>query len=276
MPPRGPARAAVGVDGAPGVVGAAPADRLPFAGMPPPRSEPWNATPDPAWRSFVGGDPSPLPPGWYARPVEAVARDLLGCVILSEVDGVPTCGRILETEAYGGAEDPASHAATRRGRTRRNGAMFGPAGTTYLYLIYGIHWCLNVVTGEEGDPQAVLIRSLEPLAGVEAMRRRRGRREELTRGPGRLAQALGVDGGLNGHPLQARPLRILPGGGVQPSAVGVSGRIGIRRARERPHRFYLQGHPGVSSGPHHPGAVPASDGASTVAPRPGAPSSIRK
>jgi DNA-3-methyladenine glycosylase len=244
--------------------------------MPRPPSESWNATPDPAWRSFVEGDPSPLPPAWYARPVEVVARDLLGCVILSEVDGVATSGRILETEAYGGADDPASHAATRRGRTRRNGPMYGPAGTTYLYLIYGIHWCLNAVTGEEGDPQAVLIRSLEPLAGLEAMGGRRGRADELARGPGRLAQALGVDGCLNGHPLQTRPLRILPGAAVRPSAVGVSGRIGIRRARERPHRFYLNGHPGVSSGPHHPGATPAFDGASAVAPRRGAPSSIRK
>jgi DNA-3-methyladenine glycosylase len=189
--------------------------------------------------------------------VEVVARDLLGKVVLSEVGGIRTSGRIVETEAYGGPGDPASHAAVRAGRTPRNAAMYGPPGTAYLYLIYGMHWCLNVVTGEAGDPQAVLIRALEPLEGRGAMVRRRGRHGDLTRGPGRLARALGLDGTLNRHPLQEPPLRLLAGRGAAPGQVGRSGRIGVRKARERPLRFFLRSHPWVSTGPHHPGAPSA-------------------
>jgi DNA-3-methyladenine glycosylase len=185
-----------------------------------------------------------------------VAQDLLGCHLVSEVDGAVTTGRIVETEAYGGPEDPASHAAVRGGRTRRNAPMFGPPGTAYLYRSYGIHWCFNVVTGMERDPQAVLIRALEPLVGLEVMADRRSGRGPLARGPGRLAQALGLDGSLNRHPLQGSPLFILGGEVVEPSEVARSGRIGIRRARERPLRFYLRDHACVSSGPHHPGVLP--------------------
>jgi DNA-3-methyladenine glycosylase len=184
-----------------------------------------------------------------------VAQDLLGCHLISEVGGTVTEGRIVETEAYGGPEDPASHAAVRSGRTRRNAPMFGPPGTAYLYRSYGIHWCFNVVTGREGDPQAVLVRALEPLGGLEVMADRRGGRN-LARGPGCLAQALGLDGSLNRHPLQGSPLFILGGEVVEPSMVARSGRIGIRRAREWPLRFYLRGHACVSSGPHHRGITP--------------------
>ncbi len=220
-----------------------------------------NATPVTAWRSAVGGEMDVLPRGWFARPVDTVARDLLGRILVSEVGGRRVTGRILETEAYGGPEDPASHAATRQGRTRRNAPMFGPPGTAYLYRSYGMHWCFNVVTGVEGDPQAVLVRALEPLSGRPAMEERRGPGRELTRGPGRLAAALGLHGGLNGHALDVPPLRILAGRPIPDTEVGRSGRIGIRRARERPLRFFLRGHPGVSTGPHLPtpatGARPA-------------------
>jgi DNA-3-methyladenine glycosylase len=183
-----------------------------------------------------------------------VAQDLLGCHLVSEVEGVVTEGRIVETEAYGGPEDPASHAAVRSGRTPRNDPMFGPPGTAYLYLSHGVHWCFNVVTGREGEAQAVLIRALEPLVGLEVMAGRRGGRKPLARGPGRLAQALGLDGSLNRHPLQRAPVLLLGGDAVDPAMVASSGRIGIRRARERPLRFYLRDHTCVSTGPHHPGA----------------------
>ena len=217
------------------------------------------------WRGGGGGalfqgalTDSPLSPEGFLRPVERVARDLLGCLVVSEVGGEVTAGQIVETEAYGGAWDPASHASVRSGRTPRNDPMFGPPGTAYLYLCYGVHWCLNVVTGREGEPQAVLIRALKPLAGLEVMERRRGRKEALARGPGRLTQALGLGGGLNGHPLQHAPLILLPGEAVEPGAIARSGRIGIRRAREWRFRFYLRDHSDVSSGPHHPDAASGS------------------
>src|SRR5690606_37279717 len=172
------------------------------------------------WRR-LSGRPAlrPLPPDFYARAADEVARDLLGAVLVSTVGGALVSGRIVETEAYLGPHDPASHAAERIGRTARNAVMFGPPGIAYVYRIYGLHWCLNAVTGEEGYPAAVLIRALEPLDGIDVMRRRRwggdggaagaGRRRpdrELTSGPARLADALAIDGTLNGHPLQSPPL----------------------------------------------------------------------
>ncbi len=187
-----------------------------------------------------------LPLSFYRRPVAVVARELLGCRLVSDVDGVRTAGVVVETEAYGGSDDPASHAATRSGRTDRNAAMFGPAGRAYVYRSYGVHWCMNVVTGGEGDPQAVLLRALAPLEGVEAMARRRGREAALTAGPGRLCQALAITGALYGHDLSRPPLRLLPGTPVPDEAVAVSGRIGIRHATERLLRFHVRGDPNVS------------------------------
>jgi len=180
------------------------------------------------------------------RSAPEVARDLLGAILVSTIDGVRTSGRIVETEAYLGPDDPASHAATRSGRTVRNSPMFGPGGTTYVYLIYGMHWCFNVVTGDTDDPQAVLIRALEPLEGQGNMARRRSRSRNLTDGPGRLCQALGITGELNGHLLSRPPLRLLPGIEVPDSAVGTSGRIGIREARDWPLRYYVAHHQSVS------------------------------
>lgn len=177
-----------------------------------------------------------------------VARDLLGSCLLSTVEGRRCAGVIVETEAYGGPSDPASHAATASGVTPRNRAMFGPPGRAYVYRSYGMHWCLNVVTGQEGQGQAVLLRGLLPIEGEEVMLSRRGRRP-LAEGPGRLAQALGVTDALYGHDLGCPPLRLLPGWSVSDDRVAVSGRIGIKWAAEWPHRFYVRGCDGVSRRP---------------------------
>ena len=191
--------------------------------------------------------PAPHPPGFYARSAEDVARDLLGDIVVSTVDGVRTSGRIVEAEAYIGPEDDASHAAARIGRTQRNGAMYGPPGLAYVYLIYGMYWCLNTVTTREDFPAAVLIRALEPLEGTETMRARRAGRSDrdLARGPGRLCQALGINGALNAHFLDREPLVILPGEPVRD--IVATPRIGITRAADWPLRFIEAGSPWVSS-----------------------------
>jgi DNA-3-methyladenine glycosylase len=197
------------------------------------------------WRE--GARPSSFfPPHFFEWPVAEVARHLLGARLVSTVDGLRTSGVIVEAEAYGGGDDPASHAATRVGRTERNRAMFGPPGRAYVYRIYGMHWCVNVVTGSEGDPQAVLLRGIEPLEGAEVMAHRRHGARPLAAGPGRLCQALGITGDLYGHDLNAPPLVLEPGWAVPDAAVGVSGRIGVRAAAELPLRFYVRGASGVT------------------------------
>lgn len=184
-----------------------------------------------------------------AGDAAAAARGLLGGVLVSSLGGARVAGRIVETEAYVGPDDPASHAARRIGRTARNAAMFGPHGTAYVYRSYGIHWCLNVVTGRVGDPAAVLIRALEPLEGRGAMLARRRGRLPLASGPGRLTEALGVTGALDGHDLRLGPLRLMEGDPLEADAVGVSGRIGISVAKDWPLRFYIRGNPHVSGSP---------------------------
>ncbi len=175
-----------------------------------------------------------------------MARSLLGACLVSTVGGERTAGVIVETEAYGGSDDPASHAATVSGVTARNDAMFGPAGRAYVYRSYGVHWCMNVVTGREGEAQAVLIRGLEPLAGEACMRRRRRGREPIGAGPGRLSEALGITGELYGHDLREAPLVLLAGWNVADAHVGSSGRVGVSAAPDRPYRFYVRGSAGVS------------------------------
>ena len=187
-----------------------------------------------------------LPTAFFARRVTVVARELLGVRLVSTVDGVTTSGVIVETEAYQGREDPASHAATLVGRTARNAALFGPPGRAYVYRIYGMHWCANVVTGAEGDPQAVLIRALDPLLGVEEMRRRRGGAGGLTSGPGRLCQALGITGAFYGHDLSLPPLALRQGWMVPDDRVERSGRIGVSAAADWPFRFFVRDCPEVS------------------------------
>ncbi|MEX2583410.1 MAG: DNA-3-methyladenine glycosylase [Gemmatimonadota bacterium] len=191
-----------------------------------------------------------FPEPFYARPAEVVARDLLGAVLLSSVDGVVTAGTIVETEAYVGPEDDASHAAARIGRTLRNEAMFGAPGTAYVYRIYGIHWCLNAVTDSPGHPAAVLLRAAAPITGLETARRRRGpvADAQLMRGPGNLCRALGITGELNGRSLIGGPVRILPGEPLPEQEVARGPRVGITRAVDLPLRFWVRGSAAVSRG----------------------------
>jgi DNA-3-methyladenine glycosylase len=183
-----------------------------------------------------------LPVAFFDRTAEEVASDLLGVVLESTLGGALTAGRIVETEAYIGPHDAASHAAERTGRTRRNEPMFGAPGTAYIYRIYGLHWCFNVVTGPVGYPAAVLIRAVEPLAGIEVMRARRGGRvrdRELASGPGKLAQAMAITGALNGHSLREPPLRLLAGEPVDARLVARGPRIGVTGAVDWPLRFSI-------------------------------------
>ncbi len=155
-------------------------------------------------------------------------------------------GVIVETEAYAGPGDPASHAATRKGRTERNRAMFGPPGRAYVYRSYGVHWCMNVVTGREGEAQAVLVRGVEPLEGEAVMSARRGGAKPLAAGPGRLCVALGITDALYGHDLRRPPLTLLAGWTVPDQSVGVSRRVGVSVAVDWPFRFFVRGSHGVS------------------------------
>ncbi len=170
------------------------------------------------------------PRAFFERPVAEVARALLG----AELRVGATAGEIVEVEFYDGA-DPASH--SYRGQTPRNGAMFGPGGRLYVYRSYGVHWCCNIVCEAEGSGAAVLIRALRPVRGLAAMRRRRGRDDErqLCAGPGRLCQALGIDGTLDGVPIGAAGVGLRPA--EVPPVVCSGPRIGISVATERPWRL---------------------------------------
>ncbi|MEB0110979.1 DNA-3-methyladenine glycosylase [Variovorax sp. RTB1] len=173
----------------------------------------------------------------FDAPPEEVAQHLIGVTLL--VDGVG--GRIVETEAYD-RDDPASHSFS--GPTSRNASMFGSPGRAYVYRSYGIHWCLNFVCREKGHGAAVLIRAIEPTMGLDRMRERRGLDEArlLCAGPGRLAQALGIDDGFNGKPLDAPPFLLIAPPDGEPDAVVDAGlRIGISKAIDTPWRFGEKG-----------------------------------
>ncbi|HEU5259821.1 MAG TPA: DNA-3-methyladenine glycosylase [Gemmatimonadales bacterium] len=188
-----------------------------------------------------------LPASFYARPTPEVARGLLGQILVSAVGGRPVAGRIVETEAYVGPDDPACHGYRAR-KTRRNASLFGAPGTAYVYFTYGMHWCLNAVTETEGFPAAVLIRALEPLEGVATMQRRRGavREGQLCSGPARLCEALAVTGRLDGASLERGVLRIVRGPSRRRFAISVTPRIGITRAVDWPLRFLIKDSPWVS------------------------------
>jgi DNA-3-methyladenine glycosylase len=176
---------------------------------------------------------------FFARSVHEVASELIGVTLL--VDGVG--GEIVEVEAYD-REDPASHG--HRGLTARNAAMFGPPGHAYVYRSYGVHWCLNLVCGKEGDPQAALVRALAPTHGIEAMRARRGVEDEraLCSGPGKLCQALAITSAHDGLPLDREPFSLLPR--AREPEVLAGPRIGISQAVDRPWRYGLADSPFLS------------------------------
>jgi len=187
---------------------------------------------------------------FYQRSTLAVARELLGQRLVRVIDSERLSGLIVEVEAYIGEDDAACHAA--RGRTPRNEVMYGPPGHAYVYFIYGMHHCLNVVTEGEGFPAAVLIRALEPLVGLEIMRCHRSGKpdRELTNGPAKLCQALAIKMDFNGVDLcTSEVLFMEEGRRVAQEEIGASPRIGIKAdelAKSVPWRFYLQGNDFVS------------------------------
>ena len=183
----------------------------------------------------------PLPKSFYDRDTELVARDLLGAILECHTPEGIAAGRIVETEAYLGEHDLACHAAV--GRTARTAPLYGPPGIAYVYFIYGMYWCFNAVTRAEHQPSAVLVRAVEPVTGLELMRRRRphARRDtDLTNGPGKLCRALGIDGGQNWNPLQRPPLLIRAGEAIADHEVEVTPRIGITKAAEWPLRWVVR------------------------------------
>lgn len=203
---------------------------------------------------------TPLSADYFAQPTLAVAPDLVGKHLVRILDdGTRLVGRIVETEAYTqddpafhgwGMYDPETETLRRRGR---GAALFGPPGMGYVYLIYGLHWLLNVVTAPEGMGGAVLIRAVEPLDGEAVVRAHRPaarRRVDLTNGPGKLTQAFGIDDAFHGAPLSAPPLYFTPAPERAPSvSLATSSRIGISKGVDRPWRFFAEGHPFVSPVP---------------------------
>lgn len=193
-----------------------------------------------------------LPHAFYLQhDVTNIAQQLLGKVLVTAWNGVTTSGRIVETEAYAGTIDKASHAY--RGRTPRTAVMFAEGGTAYIYLCYGIHQMFNIVTNVEGVPHAILVRALEPIEGVEVMLQRTGKQQvdaSLTRGPGNVGKAMGFHTSQTGLSLQSDELFIGDDGfNLDANLVKTSPRIGVAYAAEDallPYRFYIKGHPNVS------------------------------
>lgn len=197
---------------------------------------------------------SPLPAAFYRRPAEEVAADLLGRYLVRELDGERLVVRLVETEAYLGTPDRASHAWGGR-LSERNRSLYLAGGYAYVYLIYGIHHCVNAVTGPAGEGGAVLLRAGEALEGAESMRRRRNlsrepRPGDLAGGPGKLCQALGIDRSLDGTSLLAEgPLFLAGGEPAEPVEIVRGPRVGVDYAGEAaswPLRFAVAGHPDVS------------------------------
>ncbi len=190
-----------------------------------------------------------VPASFYARDTELVAREMLGMVLECHTQEGITSGIIVETEAYLGEHDAACHAAA--GRTARTEPLYGKPGTAYVYFIYGMYWCFNAVTRAVDEPSAVLVRAVEPLRGVELMRRRRptARRDtDLTNGPGKLCLALGIEKSMNTLPLQRPPLLVKRGTRFTDAEVAVTPRIGITKAADWPLRWIVKGSDFVSRG----------------------------
>jgi DNA-3-methyladenine glycosylase len=183
-----------------------------------------------------------LPVGFFERSAELVARELIGALIVSTVDQCPTAGRIVETEAYLGYDDPASHGYRHR-RHAQNVALYGPPASWYVYRSYGMHWCANLVCQAERSGSAVLLRAVEPLEGLEVMQKRRGTdfMEALCAGPGRLCQALGITrANLDGTVMRRSPVRVAAAGDWE-GEITVTPRIGITKAADWPLRFTATG-----------------------------------
>ncbi|NIM03914.1 DNA-3-methyladenine glycosylase [bacterium] len=186
---------------------------------------------------------------FYSRKTIVVAKELLGKTLVHKTDEGIISGKIVETEAYLGQKDPGSHAYG--GITRRNRIMFGPAGKAYIYLVYGNHYCLNVVTEKDGVSGAVLIRALEPQQGIGLMRKRRrldGPLPRLANGPGKLTKALGITGSMNGADLTGNRLFIISQIGsprkksrCNDFSIVTTGRIGITTGQNLPYRYYIKG-----------------------------------
>jgi len=178
-----------------------------------------------------------LPRSFYDRDTIAVAHELLGMHLVHVVAGVERVGRIVEVEAYLGPHDLAAHSA--KGLTKRTRVMFGPPGHAYVYLIYGMHWCMNFVTQEEGVASAVLLRALEPVKNVA----------DRTQGPALLCKAMGIDGRMNGHDLLSDDLFVRRPKDYEPARIVKRPRIGVDYAghwARRLLRFYIRGNPFVS------------------------------
>ena len=178
-----------------------------------------------------------LPRHFYARPTEEVARDLLGKELVRMDSGVERRARIVEVEAYVGAHDLAAHSS--KGITPRTAVMYGPPGYAYVYLIYGMHHCMNIVTEPEGNGAAVLIRAVEPLGNVDGN----------TKGPGLLCRAMGIDRGLNGHDLLSDDFYVAAPVGEETFSIAVRPRIGVAYAgkwADAPLRFYIEGNAFIS------------------------------
>lgn len=192
---------------------------------------------------------SVLGSSFYRQQTDLVARKLLGKYLIRILDGEILVGRIVETEGYYFKDDPACHAY--RGMTRRNEVMFGRSGRAYVYFTYGNHYLLNVVTSAIGRGEAVLIRALEPIDGLDVMRRRRGRSREidLTSGPGKLTQAFGIDLTVNGSDLRSSDIVIARKENRQYFNVGRSRRIGISEGKDLLERYYIVGNRYVSVPP---------------------------
>jgi DNA-3-methyladenine glycosylase len=183
-----------------------------------------------------------LPVSFFARPADVVARELLGKLVVSTLDGQRTAGRIVEAEAYLGYDDPASHGYRHR-RHAQNEVLFGPPGTWYVYRSYGMHWCANLVCGKRGQGSAVLLRALEPVTGLAAMRDRRGdvADHRLCSGPGKLCQALAMTRDQDGESMRRSGVIVRSQGAAEPPGVLVTPRIGITKAADWPLRFVEAG-----------------------------------
>jgi DNA-3-methyladenine glycosylase len=189
-----------------------------------------------------------LPLSFYLRPTLRIAKDLLGKYVVRRINGKTLIGKIVETEAYLGQKDPASHAY--RGKTKRNEVMFRQGGHLYVYFTYGMHFCANVVTETEGKGRAVLLRAVEPLEGIDYMIKKRKLKDpsikNLTNGPAKFCAAFKINRSLNGTSLLDNDIYITKGESASDKQIVASSRVGITNGLEKPWRFYIKGNPFVS------------------------------